>query len=420
LARRDCPGDNSSVENDWLPWSSSQNGLTSLCRESVGFYAVLFDFSSRDRVHNGDAWVCRSRRDHGIGYEGRLRRFDPPFCLFISEAETGALMNQLAEELPKVETAKLDPAVQAFLKAEARKGGPGINEVSVEDARAGLLQMQAAYIAKSPVDVDERTILVGPRGNTAIRIVRPKARTATLPAVVYFHGGGWVLGDAETHDRLIREIAHGANAAVIFVEYTRSPEARFPVAIEEGYAVTKWVFETGRMINVDPSRIAVAGDSAGGNIAAAVTLLARERNGPELRFQALFYPVTDASFDTQSYEKFSHGYFLTREAMKWFWNHYAQNTATRDRPTASPLRASVEELRNLPPALIITAECDVLRDEGEAYAAKLRQADVPVIATRYPGMIHDFMMLNALSGTAGARAAINEANETLRAAFLRS
>jgi acetyl esterase len=349
-----------------------------------------------------------------------LRRFDRPFCHFIGEAEKGALMNQLTEELPKVETAKLDPAVQAFLKAEARKGGRRINDVSVEDARAALLQMQAAYIAKLQVDIEERTILVGPRGNTAIRIVRPKASTATLPAVVYFHGGGWVLGDAETHDRLVREIAHGANAAVIFVEYTRSPEARFPVAIEEGYAVTKWVFETGKMINVDPSRIAVAGDSAGANIAAAVTLLAKESSGPAIRFQVLFYPVTDASFDTQSYEKFSHGYLLTREAMKWFWNHYAQNTATRDRPTASPLRASVEELRNLPPALIITAECDVLRDEGEAYAAKLRQADVPVIATRYSGMIHDFVMLNALSGTAGARAAINEANETLRGAFLRS
>ncbi len=408
------------VENDWLPWSFLTKRPTCSCRESVGFYAVLLRFSSRGRGHNGDAWICRSRRDSGIDDEGMRRRFDPPFWHFIGEAEKGALMNQLTEELPKVETAKLDPAVQALLKAEARKGGPGINEVSIEDARAGLLQMQAAYIAKLPVDIEERTILVGPRGNTAIRIVRPKGSTATLPAVVYFHGGGWVLGDAETHDRLIREIAQGANAAVIFVEYTRSPEARYPVAIEEGYAVTKWVFETGRMINVDPSRIAVAGDSAGGNIATAVTLLAKERSGPEIRFQALFYPVTDASFDTESYEKFSHGYLLTREAMKWFWNHYAQNTATRDRPTASPLRASVEELRNLPPALIITAECDVLRDEGEAYAAKLRQADVPVIATRYPGMIHDFVMLNALSATAGARAAINEANETLRGAFLRS
>jgi acetyl esterase len=329
-------------------------------------------------------------------------------------------MTQITEVLPKLETAKLAPAVQALLQSELRKGGPAINELSVEDARAALLQMQAADVAKLPVDIDERTILVGPRGNTAIRIVRPKGITSTLPAVVYFHGGGWVLGDAETHDRLVREIAHGANAAVIFVEYTRSPEARFPVAIEEGYAVTKWVFENGKTINVDPARIAVAGDSAGGNIATAVTLLAKERNGPGLRFQVLFYPVTDASFNTHSYEQFSQGYLLTREAMQWFWNHYAQNTATRDRPTASPLRASIQELRNLPPALIITAECDVLRDEGEAYAAKLKQADVPVIATRYPEMIHDFVMLNALSETTSARAALNQANEALRGAFLRS
>jgi acetyl esterase len=249
--------------------------------------------------------------------------------------------------------------------------------------------------------------------------VRPKGSTATLPAVVYFHGGGWVLGDEGTHDRLVREIAHGANAAVIFVEYSRSPEARYPVAIEEGYAVTKWVFETGKMINVDSLRIAVAGDSTGGNIATAVTLLAKERGGPHLRFQVLFYPVTDARFDTKSYDQFADGYFLSRETMKWFWSHYAQNTATRDKPTASPLRATVEELRNLPPALIITAECDVLRDEGEAYAARLKEAGVPVIVTRYPGMIHDFAMLNALSTTAGARGAINEANETLRAAFSR-
>jgi len=329
-------------------------------------------------------------------------------------------VTQLIEPSPKAEIGtKLDPAVGSFLKAQARQGGPELNELSVEDARAALVQMQAAYIAKLPVDIEDRTILVGPRGNTAIRIVRPKGSTATLPAVIYFHGGGWVIGDAETHDRLVREIAHGAHAAVIFVEYTRSPEARYPVAIEEGYAVTKWVYETGKMINIDPSRIAVAGDSAGGNIAIAVTLLAKERSGPEIRFQVLFYPVTNARFDSQSYERFSRGYFLTRDAMKWFWNHYAQNTATRERVTASPLRASIEELRNLPPALIITAECDVLSDEGEAYAEKLKQADVPVIATRYPGMIHDFVMLNALGETAGARAAIDEANQTLRAAFLR-
>jgi acetyl esterase len=344
----------------------------------------------------------------------------PAAGIFTGPPTEGKIMNQLTEELPQADVAgRLDPTVQFFLKSQARRGGPAINELSVEDARAALFQMQAGYIAKLPVDIEERTILVGPRGNTAIRIVRPKGSTAMLPAVVYFHGGGWALGDADTHDRLVREIAHGANAAVIFVEYSRSPEARYPVAIEEGYAVTKWVFETGKMINVDSSRLALAGDSAGGNIAAAVTLLAKERGGPHLRFQVLFYPVTDARFDTKSYDQFADGYFLSREAMKWFWGHYAQNTATRDKPTASPLRATAEELRNLPPTLIITAECDVLRDEGEAYAAKLQEAGVPVIATRYPGMIHDFVMLNALSTTAGTRGAINEANEALRAAFSR-
>ena len=313
----------------------------------------------------------------------------------------------------------LDPAAQSFLDGLARKGAPEINELSVEDARAMLVESQSRQFGKLPVDIEDRTILVGPRGNTSIRIIRPKGVTAMLPVVIYFHGGGWVLGDKETHDRLIREIAHGANAAIVFVEYTRSPEARFPVAIEEGYASAKWVFEMGKMINVDPARMAVAGDSAGGNLAAAVSLLAKERGGPPIKFQLLFYPVTDAKFDTRSYDQFARGYYLTRETMKWFWNHYAQNTAVRDKSSASPLRASSEELRGLPPTLIITAECDVLRDEGEAYELKLRQADVPVVLTRYAGMIHDFVMLNALSGTAAARAAIKQACDALGSAFSR-
>jgi acetyl esterase len=387
--------------------------------ESVVSYAVLLRVSCRGSGNNGDAGFCPIKRDHGPYHEVVLYDVVPAFEHFTRAPEQSASMNQLIEQPPKTGLeARVDPGVGSFLRAQARRGWPAADDLSVEEARGMLLQTQAGYLSKSRVDVEDRTILVGPRGNTAIRIVRPRGSTAVLPAVIYFHGGGWVLGDEETHDHLIREISLGANAAVVFVKYTRSPEARYPVAIEEGYAVTKWIFETGKMINVDPSRIAVAGDGAGGNIAAAITMLAKERGGPELRFQVLFYPVTDASFDTQSYDTFASSYLLTRDAMKWFWNHYAQNTATRDRPTASPLRASLDELRNLPAALIITAECDVLRDEGEAYAAKLKQADVPVIATRYPGMIHDFVMYNALSGTTGARQAINEANESLRAAFL--
>ena len=333
-----------------------------------------------------------------------------------------ALLNPDTENDPKAGAPPgpiLDRTAQSLLHSLALKGGPQLHELSIEDARAALSEAQSGYVAKLPVDIEDRTILVGPRGNTTIRIIRPRGSTAALPAVIYFHGGGWALGDKETHDRLIREIANGVNAALVFVEYARAPEARYPVAIEEAYAVTKWVAEMGKMINVDSSRIAVAGDSVGGNMAAAVTMLAKERGGPPICFQVLFYPVTDAKFDTESYEQFAEGCLLTREAMKWFWNHYAQTTAVRDKPTASPLRASIEQLRGLPPALVITAECDVLRDEGEAYALKLREADVPVIATRYPGIIHDFVMLNALSGTPAARGAIAQAIEALRKSFAR-
>ncbi len=313
----------------------------------------------------------------------------------------------------------LDPVARAFLDWLARKGEPEINELSVEDARAFLSNLQSRQASKLPVDREDRTILAGPRGNIAIRIVRPRGAQATLPVVMYFHGGGWVMGDPDTHDRLVREIACGSNAQVVFVDYARAPEARCPVAIEEAYAATKWVFEMGKLIGVDSSRMAVAGDGVGGTIAAAVTMLAKERQGPAIAFQLLLYPVTDAKFDTESYDEFAEGYFLTRETMKWFWNHYAQTTAVRDKGTTSPMRASTEELRGLPPALIITAECDVLRDEGEAYAGKLREAGVPVAGTCYSGMIHDFLMLDALSGTAAAREALAQATDALRTAFLR-
>jgi len=329
-----------------------------------------------------------------------------------------APINQLNGEPSKAHVSpQLDLVVRRFLAG--LKGQPDVSEGSIEDARAALAGIQGGRISRLPVDIEERTVLVGPRGNTAIRIVRPRGITALLPVVMYFHGGGWMTGDKETHDRLVREIAVGAQAAVVFVDYSRAVEARWPVAIEEAYAVTKWVFDTGKMINVDPLRIAVAGDDAGGNIAAAVTLLAKERGGPQIKLQVLFYPVTVAKFDTQSYDDFAEGYFLTRRAMKWFWNHYAQNTETRDKSTVSPLRASLQELSGLPPALVITAECDVLRDEGEAYAARLQEAGVPVSTTRYTGTIHGFVMLNDLSASAATREAIEQSNEALRRAFSR-
>jgi acetyl esterase len=311
----------------------------------------------------------------------------------------------------------VEPHTQAFLDALAAKNGPQIYELSVEDARGVLSAAQTGRVEKLPADSEDRLIPGGPKGRVAIRIVRPKGSTGVLPAVMYFHGGGWVLGDVETHDRLIREIANGAQAAVVFVAYSRPPEARYPVAIEEAYAATKWVSENGKSINLDCSRLAVAGDSVGGNMAAVVTLLAKQRGGPQIHFQVLFYPVTDADFGTPSYRQFAKGYFLTQEAMKWFWDHYAPDVAIRTQSTASPLRATIDQLRGLPPALVINGECDVLRDEGEAYARKLIQAGVHVTALRYMGTIHDFVMLNAITDTPAARGAIAQANDALHKVF---
>jgi acetyl esterase len=225
--------------------------------------------------------------------------------------------------------------------------------------------------------------------------------------------GGWVLGGFDTHERLVREIAIGAHAAVVFVNYTPSPEAKYPAPLEQAYAATKWVSENGQTINVNSSHLAVVGDSVGGNMAAAVSLLAKDRGGPKIKYQVLFYPVTDANFDTPSYTAYQDGYFLTREAMKWFWDNYNSNQTNRKEPTVSPLQDSIEQLRGLPPALIINGEFDVLRDEGEAYAHKLIEAGVPVTGLRYHGTIHDFVMLNPLADTPATRGAIEQASQML-------
>lgn len=316
--------------------------------------------------------------------------------------------------ITEIQTPVLYPAVQDFLNELAAQGGPPLYELSPKDAREVLRGLQAGNVPKMPAEIEDRLLPVGPKGKVSVRIVRPKGVTETLPAIMYFHGGGWVLGDRDTHDRLIREIANGAEAAVVFVNYTPSPEAQYPVPIEEAYAATQWVAENGREINVDSSRLAVVGDSVGGNMAAVVALLAKGRRGPSLRLQVLFYPVTEAGFDTPSYDQFAEGHFLTREAMKWFWDQYAPDPTVRDEPTASPLYASVDQLRGLPATLLITDECDVLRDEGEAYARKLIEAGVNVTATRYLGITHDFVMLNAITNTPAARGAIAQANEMLR------
>lgn len=309
----------------------------------------------------------------------------------------------------------LEPTTQKFIDSLA--GSKPIYTFSPDEARNILAGAQKGDVKKLAAREEDKVIKVGPTGSVKLRVVRPEGAKGTLPVVMYFHGGGWVLGDADTHDRLVREIANGAKAAVVFVDYDRSPEARYPIAIEQAYAATKYVADHAKEFHIDVSRLAVAGDSVGGNMAAVVTLLAKERGGPDIDQQVLFYPVTDANFDTGSYNQFANGPWLTKEAMKWFWNAYLPDEAKRKEPTASPLQASLEQLNGLPPALIITDENDVLRDEGEAYGRKLVQAGVKVTSIRYNGTIHDFVLLNAIAGTPAVRSAISVANDTLRAAL---
>jgi acetyl esterase len=322
----------------------------------------------------------------------------------------------LPDTIPAV---MLEPAAQALVEALSASSGPPLYTLSPIGARAVLDELQDGDVALPLASVEAHVIPGGPDGKISIDVVRPQGAAGMLPTVIYTHGGGWVLGNFGTHDRLVRELAVQSGAAFVFVNYTPSPEARYPVAIEQVYAAAKWVAEHGTELGLDGTRLALAGDSVGGNMTAAVTLLAQERGGPAIRYQALFYPVTNAAFDTGSYEQFAEGPWLTRKAMQWFWDAYAPDPAKRAEPTASPLLASLEQLEGLPPALVITDEADVLRDEGEAYSRKLRQAGVDVTSVRYEGVFHDFMMLNALSETNAARAAVAQAANALKTALAR-
>ena len=234
---------------------------------------------------------------------------------------------------------------------------------------------------------------------------------------MFFHGGGWVAGGTDTHDRLIREIAVAAHAAVVFVAFGRAPEARFPLALEEAYAATTFVVNHADSLNFDGTRLAVVGDGAGGNIAAAVSIMSKERRGPKIALQVLFYPVTAANFEAASYQVWRDGPWLTRQDMEWFWDAYLPSVGDRADVLATPLSATNDQLRGLPDTLVITAEVDVLRDEGEAYARKLSEAYVRTTCTRYIGTIHDFVMLNALADTPAARAAVEQAIVALRSAL---
>ena len=305
---------------------------------------------------------------------------------------------------------ELEPAARAF--AEATANPPYLYDLTPAEGRRVVDDTQSGPIELLAVDDEWITV-----GEVRVRIVRPAGATGVLPTILYIHGAGWVFGNAHTHDRLVRELAVGTGAAVVFPEYSLSPEARYPVAIEQAYAVARWITTEGASRDLDASRLVVAGDSVGGNMAAALTIMANQRGEVAFQAQALFYPVTDASFDTDSYHQFAEGYWLRRDAMLWFWDQYTTDPDERAQITASPLRASIEDLTGLPKALVINGEADVLRDEGEAYARHLRAAGVDVTATRYGGAIHDFMMVNALRETNAAGAAIAEAITFLKGAL---
>ncbi|MDT0355486.1 alpha/beta hydrolase [Herbaspirillum huttiense F1] len=310
--------------------------------------------------------------------------------------------------------AGVEPTTQSFLQALEAGGGKPLEQLSPQDARAVLVGAQASVKLELPkADVSEKTITADGQ-QIKLTIVRPAGVTKTLPAFMFFHGGGWVLGDFPTHERLVRDLVVNSGAVAVFVNYTPSPEAGYGVAINQAYAATKWVAEHGKEIKVDGKRLAVAGNSVGGNMAAVVALMAKDKGGPALRSEVLLWPVTDANFETASYNQFANGYFLTKNMMKWFWDSYTTDAAKRKEITASPLNATPAQLAGLPPTLIQTAENDVLRDEGEAYGRKLQAAGVAVTSVRYNGMIHDFGLLNVLAKVPAVQTAMRQAGEELK------
>jgi acetyl esterase len=314
-----------------------------------------------------------------------------------------------------------DPSIEvqtkAFLKALNTGGGKPMETMTPAEARNVLEGAQSSIaVDLSGIDVTERTITQDGL-SVNIHVVRPAGVTKELPAFMFFHGGGWVLGDFPTHQRLVRDLVVYSGMAAVFVDYTPSPEAKYPVAITEAYVATKWVAENGAEINVNGQKLAVAGNSVGGNMAAVVALMAKEKKGPAIQLQVLLWPVTDANFDTDSYWQYANQRFLTRNMMLWFWDHYTTDPTHRQDIFASPLRATLDQLKGLPPALVQTAENDVLRDEGEAYARKMNEAGVPVTLVRVQGMIHDYGLLNPLSGIPAVQSALRYAAAEIKQAL---
>lgn len=311
----------------------------------------------------------------------------------------------------------IESNVREFLKVLNSGSGKPIEQLPPKEGRAVLSGLQASLkVDISGIVVTEKTIVVDGK-NIKLNIVKPENAKDILPVFMFFHGGGWVLGDFPTHQRMIRDLVVESGAAAVFVNYTPSPEAHYPVAINQAYNATKWVADHGKEIGVDGKRLAVAGNSVGGNMATVVAMMAKEKKEPNIKLQVLFWPVTDANFETESYNLFAKDRFLTKNLMMWMWDNYTTDPKQRKEVYAAPLQATSSQLKGLPPALVQTAQNDILRDEGEAYARKLDEAGVKVTATRYNGMIHDWGLLNPISTVPGTKSALLQAASEIKKAL---
>ncbi len=323
----------------------------------------------------------------------------------------------LAAQAPNAATdPRIDPQVRSFL-ADLNKDSSPFWKLPQPKPQEILTALQN----KTPVDmsgvvITERTITQDGR-TVKLYVMTPQQLTGKPGVLLFIHGGVWIVGNFQNHQRLLRDLVVGSGQVGVFVEYTPLPTAKYPTQMEESYAALTWAAAHADELGADGARIAIAGNSVGGNMTAALTLMAKDRNGPKIACQVLFIPATDASVDTKSYHEFATGRFLSRAFMKYGWDLYAPDEKTRNNPYMSPLRATTKQLRGLPPALVITAENDPLRDEGEAYARKLKEAGVPVVATRYNGMIHDFVLLNAIREVPEVGAALRQASGAIRDAL---
>ncbi len=342
-----------------------------------------------------------------------MKRIPKLLALIIGATLMTQIVTKIAAAAPDAANdPRIDPQIRSFL-AEINKDSSPFWELPQPKPQEILTGLQSnTPVDMSGVTTTERTIAQDGR-TVHLYIMKPEHVTGKPGVVLFIHGGVWIVGNFQNHQRLLRDLVVGSGQVGVFVEYTPLPSAKFPVQLEESYTALKWVSQHAGEFGADGSRIAVAGNSVGGNMAAALALMAKDRGGPRISYQVLLIPATDASVDTASYQEYGTGRFLARAFMKYGWDLYAPDAKTRDNPYVSPLRATSEQLRGLPPALVITAENDPLRDEGEAYARKLKDAGVEVAAVRYNGTIHDFVLLNALRAVPSTEDALKQINEGL-------